>query len=800
MERVIAVKMVLDGGESVKELETIQEALSAIEDELRNVSKASAQKTAEEAFRELNKVVEENVLSIQELGAAADNYKNIARAAGEESPVGQEAIRKAAEMEQQMNDINESVAQLSERGSNLNASLQLGQGIIAGYTAFQGVMAAVGVEDENLLKVLTKLQAAQSALAGITELRNTLDRKSLFMTKAQIVADKAATIAKAAYAAVVGTTTGALKVFRIALASTGIGAIIVGIGLLIANFDTVTKAVQGFIKKLGGLKQLLWLLLGPIGALVLAYKFLFGEVEDGTDAMREAQRKANEEAEKLHKAKIKALEEERAKQEELIDEIQKRGKIQKSVDDLAILQAKARGASETEIFNIQKKQNEVKLAMAKQEYEAKEEIIRINHEIAKAEYERFKLFLETQALQAGWTEQQRQRDLQRLEEAKEEYLKNEEEKRLQNRITLETIEAENQIFLNNRNKQVAAANKKREAEEKKERDRLLKLQEDYERDLTDLKIENIEDENERAMAKLLERFERERQALIEKYGQETELEKQLMIQKENEILALEAKFEEKRKEAAEKIKKAQEELEKAEQAKIEEEFQAKLDQAQFYIDQANMALETATAVNDLLNQLGENRIKQNEENRDAELANLESQKQKELNVEGLTAKEKALIEKKFAEQEYKTKLATAEANDKIAEKQFKRNKAIQIASAAVNTAAAILKAIAMFGPPPSPAGIAAITSAGIIGAAQVATIAATKFQGSAASISPPNITIPDVPDDTGGTTTGGTGGGSDEILPGTDTSSLLNPNLTVSIVEVNKVQESVNDIEEISTL
>ena len=76
-DRVIAVKIIIDGGESVKELETIQDALATIEDELRNLSKNDAAATAALAFEELNKVVEDNVLSIQELGTAADNYKNI---------------------------------------------------------------------------------------------------------------------------------------------------------------------------------------------------------------------------------------------------------------------------------------------------------------------------------------------------------------------------------------------------------------------------------------------------------------------------------------------------------------------------------------------------------------------------------------------------------------------------------------------------------------------------------------------------------------------------------------------------
>jgi hypothetical protein len=51
----------------------------------------------------------------------------------------------------------------------------------------------------------------------------------------------------AAYNVVVGASTGALKLFRIALVSTGIGAAVVAIGLLVANWGKLTKAVTDFI-------------------------------------------------------------------------------------------------------------------------------------------------------------------------------------------------------------------------------------------------------------------------------------------------------------------------------------------------------------------------------------------------------------------------------------------------------------------------------------------------------------------------------------------------------------------------
>ena len=55
------------------------------------------------------------------------------------------------------------------------------------------------------------------------------------------------------YTTAVGSSTGALKLLRIALMATGIGAIVVAIGLLIANFDKVKKAVMGVVSGTGKL-------------------------------------------------------------------------------------------------------------------------------------------------------------------------------------------------------------------------------------------------------------------------------------------------------------------------------------------------------------------------------------------------------------------------------------------------------------------------------------------------------------------------------------------------------------------
>lgn len=72
---------------------------------------------------------------------------------------------------------------------------------------------------------------------------------SWLFTKSQ----KAASIMTAIQTTVVGTSTGAFKALRIAVAATGIGLLVIGLGMLVANFDKVSKWANsfGWIKKLG---------------------------------------------------------------------------------------------------------------------------------------------------------------------------------------------------------------------------------------------------------------------------------------------------------------------------------------------------------------------------------------------------------------------------------------------------------------------------------------------------------------------------------------------------------------------
>ena len=160
---------------------------------------------------------------------------------------GQDGTKAFREMEKEAGRLKDQIGDTQQRIKNLASDTRtidtfVGaiQGITAGFQIAQGAAALFGAEEEELQKSLVKVQAAMALANGVQQVANLLNKDSILITQGQAAA-------QALYAVAVGTSTGALKAFRIALVSTGIGAIIVAIGLLIENWDKLTAAVRRYL-------------------------------------------------------------------------------------------------------------------------------------------------------------------------------------------------------------------------------------------------------------------------------------------------------------------------------------------------------------------------------------------------------------------------------------------------------------------------------------------------------------------------------------------------------------------------
>jgi hypothetical protein len=159
---------------------------------------------------------------------------------------GTEAFQKmslrAGELKDQIGDTKARINALASDTFKLDAMTGAVEGLASGFAIVEGASALFGAENEDLQKTLVKVQGAMALLQGAQSIQNLLQKESA-------VYIATTTMAQRVYNAVVGQSTGALKGFKTALLATGIGAIIVAIGTLVAYWDELSGAISGVSKE-----------------------------------------------------------------------------------------------------------------------------------------------------------------------------------------------------------------------------------------------------------------------------------------------------------------------------------------------------------------------------------------------------------------------------------------------------------------------------------------------------------------------------------------------------------------------
>jgi hypothetical protein len=152
-----------------------------------------------------------------------------------------ELSKEAAILQDKIGDAAARVRVLASDTGKLDAAVQGVQGVAGAFSVAQGAAAAFGADNEDLVRTLAKVQGSMALVNGLQQVATVLNKDSAFSV---IFLSKA----KAALSTVIGTTTGALKLFRIALIATGIGALVALIGTIIAKWDDWKDSILGFIK------------------------------------------------------------------------------------------------------------------------------------------------------------------------------------------------------------------------------------------------------------------------------------------------------------------------------------------------------------------------------------------------------------------------------------------------------------------------------------------------------------------------------------------------------------------------
>jgi len=153
-----------------------------------------------EGFRSLN----------EQLGEAEDRVRNLVNQFGVGSKEVQQAAQEAGKLKQQMMEADRAIESFTSAG-RFDAVAGGIQGIVGGFAAVQGAMAVVGVESEALEQTLLKVQGALALVEGVKGV--TEFAKSFSTLK---------TVAVTAFNGI-----------KAAIGSTGIGLLVVGLGLAV---------------------------------------------------------------------------------------------------------------------------------------------------------------------------------------------------------------------------------------------------------------------------------------------------------------------------------------------------------------------------------------------------------------------------------------------------------------------------------------------------------------------------------------------------------------------------------------
>lgn len=220
-------------------------------------------------------------------------------------------------------------------------------GALNGFQAYEGAMGLIGVENENLQKTMLKVQSAMAlsqGIQGIGEAKDSLVALGAVM-KSTAIGQAILTAATAAYTFVTTAATTGLKLFRLAMISTGIGALVVGVGLLVANFDSIVnvgKKVVGWFSGLSGtMKNVLSVIFPFIGVirLVVAGLEALGIIDNEQEKIKK----------KNHENDIKRAEAEIKKQQEMRKARDKAFEKEQNNYDRQIKLAQAEGKSVYEL-------------------------------------------------------------------------------------------------------------------------------------------------------------------------------------------------------------------------------------------------------------------------------------------------------------------------------------------------------------------------------------------------------------------------------------------------------------------
>jgi len=254
-------KLKEEAGKFGKETETSNKKASASVQVLLGVIDAAKEKLAtlkqgSGAFEQLSGEIKASEIAMasfgnetEETGNNLDTAKkklkdfqtalqNLKLAGLDQTQVYKDLKKEAGNLKDTITDVADEVKLAGSDTRGFDRLISTASTLTAGFGLVEGAAALFGSENEELQKSLLKVNAAMTILTSLQQIQNELSRKDSILTAV-------ITKGKAAYAAATSLASSALGKFKLALAATGIGALVVALGAIVTYWDDIMGAIDG---------------------------------------------------------------------------------------------------------------------------------------------------------------------------------------------------------------------------------------------------------------------------------------------------------------------------------------------------------------------------------------------------------------------------------------------------------------------------------------------------------------------------------------------------------------------------
>lgn len=163
----------------------------------------------------------------------------------------------AAKIQDAMGDAGQEIRNVASDTDVFDGLISGAQGVAGAFAVGQGVIGLFGDESEELQKTLLRVNSAMAILQGLQQVHKTLLKESAAATLGETIAKRFNIIATRIYTAVTGQATAATTAFKVALATTGVGLLVVGILALVQALNSEDDALEDVNSELERNKNLI---------------------------------------------------------------------------------------------------------------------------------------------------------------------------------------------------------------------------------------------------------------------------------------------------------------------------------------------------------------------------------------------------------------------------------------------------------------------------------------------------------------------------------------------------------------